>query len=144
MLQNYALERLAEQSEELRQVRDKHCSYYCSYLKDQEYSLRGPNQHFVQALIAADIDNIRSAWQWAVAQARIAELGALLESLHLFYFSRSWYHEAEQAFAAAVKCVKSMKIDNSALGEDEALTLSRLLSRQGRFAYRLGKGAISI
>jgi predicted ATPase len=139
LVQNYVFEKLSSQPESMHQVQDRHCSYYTDYLKNRELQLRGENQPLILAEIAADIDNIRAAWKRAVAQAKVAELGAALESLHLFYFGRSWYHEADQAFDAAVKSIKAQLVDDLPSTEAVMLTLSRLLSRQGRFAYRLGR-----
>jgi len=139
LIKNYVFEKLASQPEALHQMQERHCSYYTNYLKNQKLPLRGANQHLILAAIAVDVDNIRAAWQWAVEQAKAPELDAALESLHLFYFGRSWYREAEQAFDVAAQSIKAHLSPELPVSETAMLTLSRLLSRQGRFAYRLGR-----
>ena len=82
--------------------------------------------------IAADIDNVRAAWRWAVDRRKVAEIGQGLESLHLFYYARGWVHEGHDAFRDALANLGPV------LSAGAELFLGKLLARQGRFAYRLG------
>jgi len=53
--------------------------------------------------VAAELDNVRAAWRWAVEQGLEKEIRDSVGSLHIFYQVRSLFREAAQAFDAAVE-----------------------------------------
>lgn len=134
LLRQYADEKLQETPEQYAEARDKHCGYYAAFLWEQKKHLRGTGQRQALAEIAAEIDNVRAAWAWAVAQAKTSEIAQSLESLHLFYSERGLIQEGEEAFREAVCGVRSAQ----ATYTKPALVLGQLLARQGKFSYRLG------
>jgi predicted ATPase/DNA-binding SARP family transcriptional activator/Tfp pilus assembly protein PilF len=134
ILRQYATDKLLAVPMESVELQDKHCSYYLTFLEAREIRLKGNGQEQAAAEIATDIDNVRTAWRWAVKQRRVAELGRGLESLHLFYFTRSWYQEGAEAFREAAGGLKT-----ALRGRPPSLVLGQLLARQGRFVYRLGR-----
>jgi predicted ATPase/DNA-binding SARP family transcriptional activator/Tfp pilus assembly protein PilF len=139
LLRQYAADKLQAHPEEHRSSRDQHCHTYAAFLRERETLLRGSGQREAVAEIAGEIDNVRAAWRWAIAEARVAEIGMALESLHLFYFGRSWYEEAEEAFRDGVAAVRSSPEIHAEQEGQISLVLGRLLARQARFAYRLGR-----
>ena len=43
--------------------------------------------------MAADIDNIRTAWRYWVEEKDFEQLSKLTDSMWLLYDARGWYHE---------------------------------------------------
>jgi tetratricopeptide (TPR) repeat protein len=115
---------------------DRHCNYYAAFLQAREPRLRGPEQDEALSEIAAEIDNVRAAWHWAVVHSKVAQIGQALESLYLYYDERSRVQEGEGAFRMVAESLRERREAATAL---ELMTLSRLLARQGRFTYRLGQ-----
>jgi tetratricopeptide (TPR) repeat protein len=114
---------------------EAHSAYYTAFLHAREEQLRGEKQHQAVSEIAADIDNVRAAWHWAVTHRHVPEIGQGLESLHLFYYARGWVHEG---YDALNKALTSMQADTTSTDALSTLVMGRLLARTGRFAYRLG------
>jgi predicted ATPase/DNA-binding SARP family transcriptional activator/Flp pilus assembly protein TadD len=140
LLRQYAADKLRESPQQAQNVRDRHCAYYAAFLQEREGRLRGGRQRDASAEIVADIDNVRAAWRWAVAHAKVAELGRSLESLHLFYYAQGWVQEGEEAFREAAAGL-AHALDAGKQSDDGyllALVHGQLLARQGRFAYRAG------
>src|SRR5207244_5977763 len=82
---------------------DRHCRYYSEFLDRRRTSLKGGQQAVALAEINAEIGNIRSAWQWAVAHGQDDAIRQCLETLILFYDTQSWYHEGAETFARAAE-----------------------------------------
>lgn len=79
----------------------------------------------------ADLENVRTAWHWAVQHQLDSLLTQALDGFYQLFESHSWFAAGEEAFASAVQA----RPDN-----DHPLT-ARLLARQGSFCYRLGRYA---
>jgi predicted ATPase/DNA-binding SARP family transcriptional activator/uncharacterized protein HemY len=136
LLREYLMDELEEVAMEHEDTRDRQCSYYAAFLQAREPYLRGLGQDEALDEIGAEIDNVRAAWRWAVAQHKVPELSQLLESLYLFYDARSWVQEGEEAFRLAAE---SLGESAEARSEAVSLLLAQFLGRQGRFTYRLGR-----
>jgi tetratricopeptide (TPR) repeat protein len=115
-----------------REARDSHCSYYSSFLARQEERLRAREQHDAADEIAADIDNVRAAWRWAVEGLKLAEIEQSLKSLYLFYYARGWVQEGHSAFQRALAGLEGKE------GRGEGI-VGRLLTRLARFSWRLAR-----
>ncbi|MEZ4862677.1 MAG: BTAD domain-containing putative transcriptional regulator [Caldilineaceae bacterium] len=92
LLRQFALDTLSDQ---LSDVRDQHSAYYCDFLAQRESALKGARQQAAMAEIGADSENIRMAWQWAVAKEEFGQLIDGLDSLGLYYLWRSRLDEGE-------------------------------------------------
>jgi predicted ATPase/Tfp pilus assembly protein PilF len=144
LLRQFAMEKLSEHGEAGQEVRDAHCAYYAAFLQAKEEDLQGAQQRQATIEIAADIDNVRAAWRWAVSHKKVAEIGQGLESLHLFYYARGWVHEGYDAFQAALSSLQTGVGSQGASSDPRhsdgasARVVGQLLARTGRFAYRLG------
>jgi predicted ATPase len=138
LVRQYAAEKLRAAPEESQAAGERHCRYFLAFLQERERHLRGARLGEAGAEIAADIDNIRAAWRWAIAHARLAEIGGCMEALHLFYFARSWFQEGHEAFREAGVGLASAGRPGAPRDRGRDLLLARLLARQARFSHRLG------
>jgi predicted ATPase/DNA-binding SARP family transcriptional activator len=132
LLRQFATERLGSTPGAHQEARDRHCTHFAVYLQEREKLLKGAQQQTALNEIAANIDNVRAAWRWAIENDKVTEIGQGLESLHLFYYARGWVHEGHDALRDAA--AKLEPADSPGAKR----VLGRLLARQGRFAYRLG------
>jgi hypothetical protein len=62
------------------------------------------------AEIAAEIENIRTAWHWAVSQAYLAVLDQAVSSLFQFYELRCRFQEGEELFGAAISQLQQVDL----------------------------------
>ncbi|NJM06031.1 AAA family ATPase [Candidatus Gracilibacteria bacterium] len=65
-------------------LHDRHCSFYLAWLQARKSELRSRQQPEVVAALSLRIDNLRSAWAWAVAKGDTALVDAALDGLFFF------------------------------------------------------------
>ena len=87
------------------QVRAHHAAFYLELVG--HVTLAGDPTGKTMSAARTDLDNIRQAWQWAVAGPQPGALRTGLEGLWTFYHRQSLFQEAEAAFAAAVNALEA-------------------------------------
>ena len=133
LLRQYAGERLGQSSpEEVTSVREKHGTYYLSFLAERNAKIAGGQQIEAAAEIAADFDNVRAARQWAVARAKVDALAGAAYALYQFCHFGSRYLEGARLFAPSAG-----RLDPDTLSTQPRVTL--LLTCLGWFQLRLGR-----
>lgn len=106
LLRQFAAEKLvqwpAAAEEDLdRLTRQQHSRYYLQWVAAQRADLRRETAKQTTAALRRDLDNIRAAWQWAVAQADFELLLACHRSLYIFYEIIGLFEEGEALFRTA-------------------------------------------
>lgn len=134
LLRQFAAEQLRESSQEEVDVRDRHCAYWVSFLHERDRAMNGGRQKAAVAEIEADLEDIRVAWQWAVAQRKGAELADAADALYLFYQFQSRYREGADAFDAAVEC-----LERAEPSRQSTQVLAEILVHDGWLCIRLGR-----
>jgi hypothetical protein len=86
LLRQFVRKKLAQPLALHDDVRDRRCAYFAAFLQQQEAALWGGEQETVRP----DIDNVRAAWHWAVANERIANVQQALYGLFAIYELRGW------------------------------------------------------
>jgi predicted ATPase len=134
-LKQYAAAKLAETPTEKEQVRDRHCDYYASFLKQWEnIIMKETRQRQALAEITTDIDNIRSSWGRAASQGNIEALKKSMKSLWSFYEVRGWYQEGDESFQKAVDGIVDTHGEiEEELDRETQKVLGQVLVRQGWF-----------
>jgi predicted ATPase/DNA-binding SARP family transcriptional activator len=99
VLQQYAREKLDDFPGEPDATRHRHSAHYLTLLAQTKPALQGGQQLVALAEIAAQIENIEPAWDWAVANGAIMALSAAWPSLFWFYAMRGRLSEGQAAFA---------------------------------------------
>ncbi|HSM55925.1 MAG TPA: tetratricopeptide repeat protein, partial [Candidatus Sulfomarinibacteraceae bacterium] len=131
LLRQYAARQLQQPAAE--EAAARHGSYYAAFLEARTASLRGGRQLEALAEIEAELENIRAAWNWAVAQRDVDRLWQALEAMAIFYDYRCRYHEGVRALEAAVVVLE--RDERTPRGE---LTLALLCSNLAGLFVRLG------
>lgn len=134
LVNRFVLEKAGRHTTQALDVPQRHSDYYCQLLQQYEKDLWGPRQEQVLAEMEADIENVRMAWQWAVARRNTNNLAAALHSLFHLYDTRSRFLEGEQLFREA-----ALRFSWDTANETERMTLARLQARQGWFTFHLGQ-----
>jgi predicted ATPase len=136
LVRQYAAEKLQADA---AQTRDLHCAYYAEFLGHKTEPLKGSEQQRALEEIGAEIENVRAAWQWAVAHRKVDALGQSLESLYRYYDIGGWFQEGASAFAGAITVLD--RADSLIVEDDrqQRVVLGQLLSRRAWFCSRLGQ-----
>jgi predicted ATPase len=125
ILKQYASEALAVSPNAENPVRAAHSQYYAEFLSRRAGDLRGGRQTEAQAEIRAEIEDVRSAWDWAIEQRQNDILEQALEGLYLFYRGLGRFQEGLAAFSRAAAI--------QGLGEASPLLLAKLQARLADF-----------
>ena len=91
-IREYAAERLNEDAEFSAAARRAHAAYYADFTQSQWARLAGAERDAALADIETDIENVRAAWRYWVAQGDFEQLGKFVDSLWLLNDIRGWYH----------------------------------------------------
>jgi tetratricopeptide (TPR) repeat protein len=114
----------------------RHAAYYTNLLAEREPTLKGARQAAATAELSAEIDNIRAAWQWALARGWRDAIVRAGETLQWFCEFRSWYQEGAALFATAAAQFRTAMSASTA--DDRSRALGIVLSHYGYLAARLG------
>ena len=113
-------------------TRDQHSRYYCNLLKKHEIGLKGAHQLTSLLEIETDLENIRTAWDWATQQNHIELIARGADGLGLFFEWQGRYPEGEVVFRAAEEKLRSV------LSEINLQIRSKLLTWESVFCQNLG------
>lgn len=134
VLRQYAAERLEENAAERDSVRQQHAAFFLQFLHEQEEILTGKDQLEAVTAISQSIQEIRSAWRWAVRNKDITGLERALVALSQFYYMRSWFSEGVDLLELAWR-----EIEASQKTPQTEAFLPRIKARLGWFTFLAGK-----
>ena len=139
VLRQYAEEKYRESSIDLQETRSRHADFFGRYLQRREEALQGPEQRAALEDIAQEIENIREAWRWAVANQEKDSVARPLKTLFRYHMVTGRFREAEEAYASAAIVFTSQVPGDP--GQSRLVGL--LFTSQAVFAFRLGKNESS-
>ncbi|MBC7227556.1 MAG: tetratricopeptide repeat protein [Thermoflexales bacterium] len=132
LMRRYAMERLVGEPDDAFAAHQRHCDFYCALLAGLEGDLTGRSPRRALEILDDEVDNIRAAWEWAVAQEDVPQIERALEGLTWFYILRGRFQEGEAVLGRAAE----------SLGQGgpaaERLTC-KLAVRRGVFLGHLGR-----
>lgn len=131
LLRQYAEEQLRRSDAQAIQTCRRHADYYLDFLYRRHDAMLGGRQREAADEIAAELENIRAAWDWAARRAMAEALGRATEPLAMFCHIKSRYLDAARIFEAALSYLA-----DSADGEEPVIAL--LLSELGWITIRPG------
>jgi predicted ATPase/DNA-binding SARP family transcriptional activator len=131
-LQQYASEKLSEEPGEEAATRAEHSRFYLALLREWgQVATAEPSKEALDQ-IQEEMGNVRAAWHWAVADARIEELATSLPALAQFYGHSGLLPDAEVVFGQAAERLATLS-DMDADGQD---LIGQLLVEQATFLRR--------
>ncbi len=134
VVRQYALAHLADEAQGETATRDRHCDFYLALLRDQEAALKSAAQGEAMRVLAAEIDNIRAVWAWAVRREKFASLGPALRSFGLLCDVRGWLDGGIEQLDMIVQVLRA-----KATAEEWQKVLGQALAQQGLLFFRLGR-----
>jgi predicted ATPase/DNA-binding SARP family transcriptional activator/Tfp pilus assembly protein PilF len=121
LLRQFTHDKLAASVENCESTYRSYANYYVSYLQQLEPALKNGGQIEALDQIESEIDNLRSAWNWAVSSQSLDIIQSLLGGLLAFYFMRSRLDESAELFGHA-----SEELQAASLTEEESYLLGTL------------------
>ncbi len=103
LLRQYAAEQLEKSAEDVQQTQTDHANFYIQFIHQRSGDICGGRQRKALLEIRAELDNIRVAWLWAVAQGDADALKKGSESLGLYYQFQGGYLEGMTLFSQATE-----------------------------------------
>jgi tetratricopeptide (TPR) repeat protein len=138
LVRQYAAAHLEASSDEYTATRDRHASFYMDLVRRRENDLKRARQKIVLEEIAAEIDNLRLAWDWAASHLRLADLRGAVRGFSWFYELRCWFKEGETVLARAAEAISGPD-DLAGLDSERALVVGQLMTFEGWFRFRQGR-----
>jgi len=102
LVRHYAIEQLTPLA--LHAAHTHHATYFMTKLQQAEATIR--HQGVSQQLVQCDLDNLRAAWAWSVAQADFALVAQGVAAFARLYRMMGFHQEAYYAFHAALAAVR--------------------------------------
>ncbi|MFN8464740.1 MAG: tetratricopeptide repeat protein [Caldilineaceae bacterium] len=142
LVRQFAAEKLAEtqggaSSAAEQRYREGYSAYYLELVAARTADLKGSTLQGALGTLRADLDNIRQAWQWAVAGGLVMPISAALDGLARFYDLTSHFAEGALVFgraAADLAACAGPEVDPIAVRR----LVGRLLVEQARLLNRRG------
>ncbi|HSM56263.1 MAG TPA: BTAD domain-containing putative transcriptional regulator [Candidatus Sulfomarinibacteraceae bacterium] len=100
LLRQFGGEKLAE-ANELHVVRATHSDYFITLLQECTVRLKGHQQLQALNTITTELENVRTAWNWAVQQGNEARIAQSLESVYLYFDVKGGHYEGAQFLRGA-------------------------------------------
>jgi predicted ATPase len=138
LIQQFAAEHLSERREEQAAAQAQHGRYYLKFFTQADGRLRSGSQREALAELTAEMDNFRTAWEWAVAQGEFALIEPALHTLAYFYDTRGWLQDGLDTFGRAVAALETA---HGPLPPDRTgqIALGHLLAARALLASRAGQ-----
>lgn len=132
VVRQFATERQKDIQQDVTELRQRHGRYFLDFVATQEEKLEGGEQLQAVASLSQEIENIRIAWRFAVAQGDVKALDKATAALSLFFYMRSWFREGVELFTLAVEQLANVA---------SAAVLAKMAARQAWFTFLLGDHA---
>jgi DNA-binding SARP family transcriptional activator/predicted ATPase/Flp pilus assembly protein TadD len=139
LVHQFAAEKLAESGQETA-VQSRHAAFYLTFLGEQFPGFNGPAPQEAIALVRQTLDNIRAAWQWAVAQRQIDLVRQAVEGFAQFLVLTGGGREGEETFTNALHTLQQSVADSP----QSLPLLSLLASHLAWFQIGLGKNQAAL
>ena len=120
------------------EIRDRHSALYTKALSRWASDLRGQHQQIALKEIETEIDNVRAAWDRAVAQDAVAQLAHAIDGLCQFYDWRARYQEGTSACCDMVNRLGA----KTTISPEASRTLGLGLVWQGIFSRKISCFAV--
>jgi predicted ATPase/DNA-binding SARP family transcriptional activator len=115
LLRQYALEQLASDPAAKAAAQQAHAAYYAAFMQQSWADLRSSQQQAALAELEQDIENIRGAWRYWLAERNSAELLKFMDSFWFVHEIRGWHHAGIALFAEAAAQPRPVPGDDAAM-----------------------------
>jgi DNA-binding NarL/FixJ family response regulator len=130
LVRQYAAAKLAEDAEREARIRHIHCHYFAAFLDARAAAICGASQRAILREIESELDNIRAAWEHALAWRDLMAIRRVVYTFYEFADFQGFYREAEALYRRTIAVLEQ--------APDARLTLAIVLAFQGWIYIRLG------
>ncbi len=102
-----------------------HAAFFADFSSSQAHQLAGSRKDEALAALSADLENVRAAWEYWLAQKDLERLGKFVDSLWFLNDERGWYH-ATAKLSQDLLSVLSTTPASADLVETEVMLLTSL------------------
>jgi predicted ATPase/DNA-binding XRE family transcriptional regulator len=117
-------------------IQARHGRYYLLYFSQADERLRSSAQRETLAELTTEMDNFRTAWDWAITQGEFAMIEQTMRTFFRLYDTRGWFQEGLDMLGRAVDTLE-MAHGYSPPDRTEQVALGHLLATHSWLAYRL-------
>lgn len=146
LLRQLIAEKLESNSEETQHARNRHCEYFLRFVATREQRLARNEPGQVINEIGEFMEDVRAAWDWAIAQTYTQLILPGLYTLSLFFGSIGLLQAGDDFFRLAGDRLSASVADQSLKPSQDRsasmsveYTLSRLSAVRSAFLFRLGQ-----
>jgi predicted ATPase/class 3 adenylate cyclase len=130
LLRQYAAEQLRVSPVEEAEARERHARHYAAMLLERRAALMGPELAVARDELRGELDNLRAAVEWTLAEADEHVALRVLEAFYTFLWMHSWFEGGE----TLERLMRSAGFDADDPGPASAVALAAAM-------YRLAIGA---
>ena len=138
LIRQFALEQLSTHHREQAQARARHGAYYMTLLSNEEGRLRSAAQREAVAELTGEIENIRSAQEWALANREFALIEGAIRAYGSICDTLGWAQEALDYLGRVRDALETVS-QNSPLARAEQIALAHTLTARSLFSFRVGQ-----
>lgn len=115
LIRQYAEEKLEADPPAKAVTQQAHAAYYAAFMLRSWADLRNANQRAALAEIEQDIENVRTAWRYRLAERNSGELLKFMNSFWLVHDIRGWYQAGIALFEEAAEQLRLCAENDTAL-----------------------------
>lgn len=138
LIRLFAGERLAERQPEQTTIHARHSSYYLTYFGQADGRLRSAAQRETLTELATEMDNFRSAWDWAVIHCEFELIEQTMRMFWVLYDIHGWLQQGLDLLANAISAFERAH-EGSPPDRINQVALAHILTSQAALATRLGQ-----
>jgi predicted ATPase len=125
LLRQYAREQLAASPAEEADARERHARHYAAMLLERQAALMGPELAVARDELRGELDNLRAAAEWTLAEDDEDAALPVLEAFYTFLWMHSWFEGAE----TLERLARSAGFDADDPGSATAVALAAAMDR---------------
>ncbi|MBK8988744.1 MAG: tetratricopeptide repeat protein [Chloroflexi bacterium] len=114
LVRHFAADALADRPDLQAGALARYGRYYANFLQQMQPALQGPQQRAAIAAIRVELDNVRHAWETAVADAHVDQLAVMLPPLAAFFADSGKLTEGKTVFTAAAERLRPLRQKDTA------------------------------
>jgi len=138
LIRQFAAQHFSERLQEQTATQARHGRYYLTYFGQADVRLRSSAQRETLAELTTEMDNFRTAWDWAVAHGEFALIEQTLRMFWMLYDTLGWYQEGLDTLGRAVSALEMARRHRPPDRTDQ-VALGHLLATHALLTYRLGQ-----
>jgi tetratricopeptide (TPR) repeat protein len=138
LIRQFAAQHFSERLHEQTATQARHSRYYLTYFGQADGRLRSAAQRETLAELTTEIDNFRSAWDWAITHGEFALIEQTMRTFWMLYDTRGWLQEGLDVLGRAISALERTH-GGSPPDRTHQVALGHLLTAHAVLATRLGQ-----